>query len=103
MAQIRFLNYATKCNMYWQFHLRPDKDIERWTKFFSSCFKISIFRSVCGGGEVVHFENDYSASGDSYRACSLVGKRNRAHLASLFYFYNEWMNKDIFLLISLYL
>ena len=44
--------------------------------------------SVCGGGELVYFENDYSDSGNGYRACFLVGKRTKAHLASLFYFYS---------------
>ena len=41
--------------------------------------------------EVVNFslfEKDYIGSGDGYRACSLVGKRTKAHLASSFYFYS---------------
>ena len=39
--------------------------------------------SVCGGGELVHFENDYSGSGDGYRACSLVGKRFSKFILSI--------------------
>ena len=43
---------------------------------------------MCVGGsdELVHFKNDYSSSGDSYRASSLTGKRTKAQLSSLVYF-----------------